>query len=150
MNRKWILTADKAKADLFAYKGMNSNPEKVTELKHKEGRLKAGEINTDAGGDRSDNSSAGIGAHSYDDGESAKEELKKDFARDIADTLEKFRSDNRFDSLIIAAEPTMLGELRNQMSSPMKDMIWAESVKNIAGRSGSEVLKHLRSAGLNL
>ena len=59
-------------------------------------------------------------------------QLAKDrFAKDLADILYKQAHANKFDALVIAADPSTLGELRKQMHQAVTERIVAEFDKDL-------------------
>jgi len=65
------------------------------------------------------------------------------FAQKIAAELELARRDNRFERLIVMAEPGFLGVLREALPSSVKSTVIAEVPKDLAQQPESSVRAHL-------
>lgn len=69
-------------------------------------------------------------------------ELAKDrFARDLADILYKRAHRNEFDELIVAADPSTLGELRKEWHQEVERRIVAEIDKDLTNHPVSDIEK---------
>jgi protein required for attachment to host cells len=144
MNRTtWIIVAHRSGAEIFKTNGRSKTPKKLQTINHPEGRLKAGEINTDGPGHTFQ--SSGPGQHRLVPAQKATERVAEDFARSIADMLDKERSRQAFDALILIAPPRFLGRLREAFPSPMRSMVVASLGKDLAGVDERGLAKHLAS-----
>jgi protein required for attachment to host cells len=65
------------------------------------------------------------------------------FAARLAEQLEKYHALAKFDRLIIAAAPHMLGELRKHLKGPVRKTILAELDKNLTSVPIAELAAHL-------
>ena len=65
------------------------------------------------------------------------------FAQKIAAELEQARRDDRFERLIVMAEPGFLGVLREALPSSLKSTVIAEVPKDLAQQPESAVRAHL-------
>ena len=58
-------------------------------------------------------------------------ELKRDFAKELAEMLDKRLSEKAFDRLVIVAPPKALGDLRAALSAQVKPLVYAELDKDL-------------------
>jgi protein required for attachment to host cells len=65
------------------------------------------------------------------------------FARRIADELERAQRHREFDALIILAGPMFLGLIREALSHAVRSTVVAEITKDLVHKSAREVIKHL-------
>jgi protein required for attachment to host cells len=65
------------------------------------------------------------------------------FAQKIATELERARGEDRFDRLIVMAEPRFLGVLRKALPSSLSSIVTAEVAKDLAQQPTSAVRTHL-------
>lgn len=75
----------------------------------------------------------GKGRHAHSAEESARQHELENFASDIAQVLARAHAAGRFRSLILIAEPTILGHLRHKLSSPLKRALCCEVPRNPSG-----------------
>ncbi|ETX14350.1 Host attachment protein [Roseivivax halodurans JCM 10272] len=68
---------------------------------------------------------------------------KERFADDLADILFKQAHKHKFDRLVIAAAPKVLGELRNKMHKEVKSRVVAEVAKDLTNHPPHEMEKVL-------
>lgn len=67
-------------------------------------------------------------------------QLAKDrFAKDVADILYKQAHNNRFDHLVIVADPGTLGELRQELHSAVSDRVVGEVPKTLTNHPLDEI-----------
>ena len=65
------------------------------------------------------------------------------FAQKIATELERARRDDRFERLIVMAEPSFLGVLRKALPSSLSSIVIAEVPKDLAHQPANAVRAHL-------
>ena len=65
------------------------------------------------------------------------------FAQQIAAELERARRDDRFERLVVMAEPNFLGMLRKALPSTLRSIVVAEVAKDLAQQPVSAVRAHL-------
>lgn len=61
------------------------------------------------------------------------------FAKLIGDMLQKSRAKNRYDELVLVAEPKLLGIINNHLEAPTKRVIVHKISKNLSGWKDDEV-----------
>lgn len=70
-------------------------------------------------------------------------ELKRDFARIIAEALEDSLHLKHFDRLVVVAPPVTLGDLRTALSEAVKASVIAEVAMDLTKIPNSEVARHI-------
>ena len=65
------------------------------------------------------------------------------FAREVANHLEQGRVGNRFDRLVVVAEPHFLGLLRKATKPALEQMITLEIDKDLSKATEQEIREHL-------
>lgn len=141
MKSFWILVADSARARIFTADTPSSPLEEIEDIAHTEGRLYDREITSDLPGRM--RHAGGIGGHAYDPSSDPKEHEASNFSHSIAQHLETARSENKFDQLVIIAEPSFLGMLRNNLSEQVKKVVCLELDKEITTQSATEIREYL-------
>jgi protein required for attachment to host cells len=68
---------------------------------------------------------------------------QENFARRIADEIERARNSRKFDKLVLAAGPRMLGLIRGGLSDSARACLAAEIAKDLVKFEGFELLEHL-------
>ncbi len=139
--RTWILIADGARARIVENdgpgKGLAAVPGMVFEGEHgathnlvddREGRTHA---------------SVGTNRSAIDARHDPHRQLKKDFARHLAETLASADARKSFDRLVLVAAPVMLGDLREQLSEHVKAKVVGELAQDLTKIPNSEVSSHL-------
>lgn len=137
----WILIADGAHARIFA----NHGPGKGIEA------IEGGVINGDHRPDHElvrDRAartfeSVGDTRHAITPKTDPHRELKRDFAKHLAEVLDKNYSAKAFDRLVIVAPPTALGDLRAALTAQVKPHVYAELDKDLVKTPTAELPEHL-------
>ena len=110
MRKQWILVANGSLARFFSRTGAGDPLVPLETFDFPEGRLKGIELERDRQGhERSDNSTAA--AH-FEPHTSPRKKLMHQFARELAERLEKGLVDGEYDTLWLTASSPFLGELR--------------------------------------
>lgn len=144
MKSFWILVADSGRARIFTADTPSSALEELEDIAHTEGRLYDREITSDLPGRMRYTSSAGnVGGHAYDPASNPKKHEANNFARSIAQHLEEALNENKFAQLVIIAEPSFLGMLRNNLSEQVKKTVCLELDKSITTHSAADIRGHL-------
>jgi protein required for attachment to host cells len=142
MSTTWALVADRSEARILERRGP-SHPFHVVEVvHHPEGRLQAGEIDADTGGKPRD----GASSAKFQPQERADEHAATVFAKHLAEHLRHARTVGRFERLVIAAEPTFLGRLRNALDPATKKLVAGEIHKHLLGAGDGELQPRLVEA----
>ncbi|MDR9437087.1 MAG: host attachment protein [Thiohalophilus sp.] len=112
MNNTWVLVANASEARLFNL--IKSDLERVKSFSHDESRMKGEDLASDRpGAYQSDVNREGHG--SYAEPTNPKEHEKDRFARELADILNKARSENQFNELVIVASPHFHGLINQHL-----------------------------------
>ncbi len=140
MKLAWVVVADNTRARIFSADTASSPLSEIDSFTHTEGRLHDREITSDLPGKiKSDNG----GGHAFEQPTDPKKHEADNFAHDVAQYLESARNGHKFETLLIVAEPSFLGLLRNHLSEHIKKQISFELDKNIATLGSDEIRKHL-------
>ncbi len=108
-----------------------------------EARLPDRELESDKAG-RVFKVSARGGARAATDSErTAHDHLAENFARTLATTLEQGRNQDKFDALILVAEPKFLGMLRGVLGKQLQKKIIGTLSKDLTAISEFELPQHL-------
>ena len=137
----WVLVADAARARIFSVGSPRATLHPVEQLVSPEARLHDRDINADRPGRTFD--SFGEGRHAKSTNTSPKEQDAIRFAREVADHLEQGRVSNRFDRLIVVAEPHFLGLLRKAIKPVLEQMITLEINKDLSKANDRKIREHL-------
>ena len=141
MSDVWILVADAARARIFSAKGPGKDLQPVEQLISPEARLHERDIDADRPGRVFD--SFGKGRHATGTSTSPKEQEALRFAHEVVNHIEQGRIANRFDRLILVAEPHFLGLLRKAIKPALKQTITAEINKDLSKATDREIREHL-------
>ncbi len=142
MEKIWVLVADASRARYFETDSPMGELRETADMVHPESRLHERAIRTDKQGRAFD--SSGSGRHALDERESIREQAATTFAIEIADYLDKARTEHAFDRLIVVAPPKFLGELRERLDDNVRDLISLELDKDLAHiEKAAEIRTHL-------
>lgn len=137
--RTWILLADGAQARLLRNLGPGKGLEEISpgtvEFPHPPNR----EIDSDKPGRVQD--SAGPGRHAMERHIEPHDKLKMDFAKALADSINAAAHKGRFDRLIVAAPPKVLGELRQKLNKGAQAKLLRELDKDLIGSSDKQLAR---------
>ena len=140
MKSTWILVADNCHVRIFTADTPTSPLEEIEGIAHTEGRLHDREITSDLPGKIK---SSGAGGHTFEQPTDPKKHEAEVFAHSVAQHLEEAHNANKFKQLLIIAEPSFLGLLRNQLSEQIKKLVSFELDKNITKHSAADIRQHL-------
>jgi protein required for attachment to host cells len=140
MKSTWILVADNTRARIFTTDTPSSTLDEIEGFTHTEGRLHDREMTTDLPGRIK---SADGSGHAFEQATDPKKHEADNFAHRIAQHLEAAHNANKFEQLLIIAEPTFLGLLRRHLPEHIKKLVCFELDKNIATQSVADIRKHL-------
>lgn len=87
--------------------------------------------------------SQGAARHAIEPKSDPHRELKRHFAEDLAEELESIAQNEKIESLVIAAAPTTLGDLRNALSPHLRSLVRAEAAIDLTKVPNSELAAHL-------
>jgi protein required for attachment to host cells len=140
--RHWYLVAQRAEARIFEQTGIAPTLTVVYRFENSLGRLKDSELVSDRQG-RSDHSGS-PGHIPVGSDYSPKEGLLKTFLHEVASFLESKADQKAFDSIVLVAEPSLLGEIKHVIgqatTSRLKDSV-IKDLAHVPDRDMDEVLK---------
>ena len=140
MEHTWIVVADSSRARILSARNRVQTPTDIAALTHPEGRMKAQELNTDRPGMVSD--SHGHGRHGMEPPDVHHHEQEV-FAREIADYLERGRTEGRYARLALVAPPAFLGVLRQKLNGQLGKLVDHTVQKNLVDQHNDAVRAQL-------
>ncbi|WP_394754398.1 host attachment protein [Crenothrix sp.] len=140
MKLTWILVANSTHARIFTADTPSSALEEIGDLAHTEGRLYTRELTTDLPGRVKGGQSS---RHALEQPTDPKKHEADIFAHQLAEHLEEAYNANKFKQLLIIAEPSFLGLLRQCLPEHIKKQVCLELDKNITLQSAADIRKHL-------
>jgi protein required for attachment to host cells len=138
MPTTWVVVAHRAGARIYENHGPGKGLKMVQEIPHPEGRLQNQEINTDRPGRAFDSGGPGS-RHGMSEQVSATEHVADVWAKHLAETLETARTQNRFERLVLVAEPGFLGVLQHTLRKPTSDLLVGTVKKDLAHAGHQDV-----------
>jgi protein required for attachment to host cells len=141
MQRTWVVVADSARARIFQAKSPVGPLIELDDQVHPESRLRALDINADRPGRTHD--SAGRGRHAMESEVSPREQDAREFARELADRLDKARAEGLFGNLVLVAAPAFLGLLREALPKQTRERVTFELDKYLVTHSPADIRAHL-------
>lgn len=136
----WILIANGANARVLEHDGPGKGLSAVAGLKFGQEPLKSQEIVTDRPG-RSF-SSVGSGRSAYQPPTDPVDYREQRFVESVVEQLDEHLRNGAFDRLIIAADPTSLGNIRGKLSKQVQDTIVAELPKDLTNTPTPKLAAH--------
>ncbi len=143
-----VVVADGAKARLFSLQGADigeggPNLVEISGLANPETEAAGKEIYSDNKSGRN-TSSGGGGAHGYDDHRNQHiDEIERRFAKTVVTAAAQAVQRNKSGCLVVAAEPRMMGHLRDAMGATMAGLKVKEVVKDLTKLSVHELHERL-------
>ncbi|MGR8942207.1 MAG: host attachment protein [Gammaproteobacteria bacterium] len=138
----WVVVADHSRARFFQTESSSAPLEEIDNLVHAEARLHDREMTSDLPG-KIKNPGGHGGGHAFEQETDPKKHEADVFAGKIVHYLEQAHNVNRFSQLIIIADPSMLGLLRQHMPSHLNTHVCLEMDKNLTGMSAADIRAHL-------
>ncbi|MGW8309785.1 MAG: host attachment protein [Thiogranum sp.] len=139
MQKTWVLVAESSRAKLYTVAGRLAPITEIDAMVHPESRMHEGDLVSDSSG--SDGGSLGQGRHVIDNRSSAKETASIEFARTLANRLDRGRNNGDYDRLVLVAPPEFLGHLRSNLSKEVMSKVARQVDKNLVQRP-AEVLRN--------
>jgi protein required for attachment to host cells len=141
MNTTWILTAHRSGASLFESQGKGKPIQRVQDIPRPKGRLQNKDINADKPGRAFD--SHGYGRHDMTTEHEPTEEVAMQFARILAELLNKGRTLHAYEKLVLVAEPKFLGLLRAALDSHTAALVVKSVHKDLPDVSEKDLASYL-------
>jgi protein required for attachment to host cells len=142
MTNTWVVAADHARARVFQTESSSAPLVEIDTLVHAEGRMHDRDITSDLPG-KVKNPGGHGGGHAFEQETDPKKHEADVFAGEIVHYLGEAHNANRFDRLIVIAEPSVLGLIRQHMPNPLNALVSLELDKNLAGMTAAEIRDHL-------
>ena len=140
MSNQWIVVSDAARARLFS-RDAEHKLTLVDTLKHSESEAHEGDLRTGGKGEIHD--SGGSGQHQADPQTTTSEKHADIFAKQVTERLKSGLNDDAFKELVIVADPSFLGRLRDHMDNPLQDTVRKTLDKNWAQHDQQQIEKQL-------
>ncbi len=140
MKLTWIVVANNSLARIFTAENESSPINEIETLTHLEGRLHDREMTSDLPGKIKGEGAVG---HAFEQPTDPKKHEADQFAHLVAKHLEAAHNEHRFEQLLLVAEPSFLGLLRNHLSAQIKKLICFELDSNITTLTAAEIRTHL-------
>jgi protein required for attachment to host cells len=130
MNKSWIIVASRDEARVFSRETPTSHLFLELDIGNPFGRLRTGDINSDKAGASTDNRMRGH--HAYSTEEDPRDRLLKSFYREILEQVRLAFIAKRFDTLVLVAEPRLLGMLRALLPEMLQRVVTKEVSKDLS------------------
>ncbi len=141
MNRTWVLLAHRSGARLYGQEQPGGELHRLQEIPHPEGRLKNREITSDKSGRLFDSSHT---RHTVSKTPDPKEQVAIEFAQHIADVLQQGRTANRYEHLVLVADPRFLGQLRATLDPHTAKLVIGSLGKDLLEVAERDLPDHLQ------
>jgi protein required for attachment to host cells len=140
MKLTWIVVANNSLARFFTVETQSSPLTEIEALTHLENRLHDKDITSDFPGKIKGEGAVG---HAFEQPTDPKKHEAEKFAHLVAKHLEAAHNEHKFEQLLLVAEPSFLGLLRNQLSEQLKKRVCFELDSNIATLNADDIRVHL-------
>jgi len=130
MNDVWVVVASSTRCRIFTQQKHSGPLQQVAQLDHPEGRLRGRDLASDRHGRSFD--SAGHGRHAMGQHVDPVEQENIRFAKTVATKIDEGRKKDRFERLVLVADPRFLGHLRHGLSAATRHRLTTELHKNLA------------------
>jgi protein required for attachment to host cells len=137
----WVVVADSSRADFYIRHQRFSPMELVHSVTAPDARTKEHDLSSDAPGRTFD--IKGSGRHAMEPGQTGKEHLRENFARQVASELDAGRVANKYRYLAIVAGPELLGVIRGKLSRATQQLVTAEIDKEMTSLDLSTICAEL-------
>lgn len=135
---RWYVFSNRTEAVI--YKTFEKNTfTLVGKIENPVGQKPEKELDSDRPGRGFSSAASGTIHHSLDRSFHHHETIAQRFAKDLALFLAKSKNENRFDELVLVAEPHFLGLLRGELSKNIQDTIHSTIPKEYVHRTESEM-----------
>lgn len=140
----WVIVADASRARFLKFKGHVSGLEEFHDLVNPKGRLKNKDLVTDRHGTTSNRK--GTGTPQMGDNGEAAHQVERAFAHELGQELSRMTREAGVESLILAAPPRFLGELRRNLDKTTAALVHQEINKDISTLAPHEIKRHMERA----
>jgi protein required for attachment to host cells len=144
----WVLIADGRQAQIYVRERAEKRGSVIRELTPIADMRREAEPVTDYETGRNATGmvfeSVGGARHMSEPHMDVREKVKQHLATEIADALDAAKTEKRFDHLILAAPPKMLGEIKKRLSKPILKCVIAALPKELTHCDVEELRERLR------
>ena len=140
MKKMWVVVADERRAMLYL-SGALREPFSLLQTIENDADAPDRELETDRPGRRM--SSPSGQKHGVDGERSTRRRRQEDFARRIAEEIERGRKAGRFDRLVLMCGARMLGLLRDALTAQSRELIVVEVPKDMAQHDEPAIRAHV-------
>jgi protein required for attachment to host cells len=141
MSKTWILVAHRSGARLFENRGPRKGLDSLRQIENPGGKLKNHEINSDKPGRSFDR--RGRGRHAYATEQDPATHVAEHFAKRLAALLDEGRNEQRYNRLVLVAEPRFLGILRGSLSDATAALVSATIDKDLGSTEPRDLPRYL-------
>jgi len=141
MSKFSIVVSDSSHARFFTAATASADMVEIEDLTHPEARQHASDITSDLPGKQHAGNVSGH--HRVDTTSDPHKQEVIQFAREVASQLREKLMRNEFSHLVIVAEPSFLGVLRNELDEQVKKVVTLEVDKNLTRHSLEDIRSHL-------
>lgn len=141
MKSTWILVANNVNARIFTAQTPASALEELSDFSHAGSRFHDRDLTTDLPGKIK--GEGGIGGHAFEQPTDPKKHESRVFAQELANYLDAAHNSDQFTRLLVVAEPSFLGLLREELSEQVKKLVCFELDKNLVTLTAQEIRNHL-------
>lgn len=144
MPKHYLIVVNRHMAKFFTSNLVYSDMAHLMDMQCPEGRSMNRDLVTDKPGRAF--VEGGEARNTMDPGQSRVEKEAERFAGEIAQEIDKLRTDHALSQLTLVAEPTMLGLLRKKLSAPARELIRQTFNKDLAQLSDEDIQKSVQRA----
>jgi len=141
--RYWVLVANGGHARILEMQRKPYEFHQVSELVSEAQHLTNKELVSDASGRAYH--AQGPGTHSKKPRSDPHENAEEEFSRSLAQTMEKAAQLDRFDQLLVIADPRTMGRLRHQMNKGVSGKVTDEVALDLVGLSLPQLESRVRN-----
>jgi protein required for attachment to host cells len=135
------VVADSSAARVFLADSPTGGLQEIESYANAEGRAHERELGTDNPGRAFD--SMGAGRHAMEQKVSPRQHEVISFARMVAERIERARTRNEIERVILVAPPEFLGHLRTSLDAETRRVVDSEHTLNVVRRRAEEIRAHL-------
>lgn len=141
MAKTWVVVAHRAGARIYENDGPGKGLRMLQEIAHPEGRLQDKELETDRPGRTFDRVGPGT-RHAQSRQVTPSEHVAELWAKELAAVVEQGRTEQRYDRLVLVAEPRFLGRLQAQLGNASGAVV-ATLKKNLIDAGPQEIVEQV-------
>lgn len=130
MSDVWVVVASSSRCRIFAQHTHSGPLQQIEDIDHPEGRMRGREFASDRPGRSFD--SMGSGRHAMGRPVDPHEQEQIRFAKTVATKINTARKQDKFERLVLVADPRFLGHLRHGLSAATRHLLSAQLQKNLA------------------